>query len=50
MDACRRARTVDLDFEHDILRSRAACWAKLGKHKELYYTFQYYTILQHHII
>mmetsp|Transcript_2515 Transcript_2515/g.5026 ORF Transcript_2515/g.5026 Transcript_2515/m.5026 type:complete len:760 (-) Transcript_2515:118-2397(-) len=35
LTACRRSRTIDLEEESSILRKRASCWAKLGRHKEL---------------
>merc|ERR1712190_148344 len=35
LDACRRMRSVDVDLECDILRKRAACWARTGGFKEL---------------
>merc|ERR1719262_1984398 len=35
LDACRRCRSCDLEVECDLLRKRAACWARTGRHKEL---------------
>lgn len=35
LKGCGQQRSVDLEFECEILRARAACWSQLGSHSEL---------------
>lgn len=35
LEACRRSRCMDTEVEIDILRKRAACWVRIGRHQEL---------------